>query len=149
MEEAPAEKNKGGRPLKFKTVEELDKKIDAYFESCWEQKIDMFGNPIFQKNRAGEKDYDKPVMVQVRPYTMTGLAVELNTDRKTLLNYKNNMRYFPSIKRALQKCQAYAESSLFVGKNPSGAIFNLKNNYEDWEDKQIKKHEGKLIILDE
>ena len=49
-----------GRPLKYKTAEELDKAIEQYYADC-------------QK--------------QMRPYTMSGLAVALGIDRKTLLNY--------------------------------------------------------------
>ena len=51
-------------------------------------------------------------------------------------------------------CQQYAEESLFIGKNPTGAIFNLKNNYE-WKDKNEtdlttdgKKIEGLVIVKD-
>lgn len=71
-------KNKGGRPLKFKTVKDLEEKINAYFKSCWSQKIDMFGNPVFMKDKSGKKTTE-PVMVQTKPYTVTGLAVFLST----------------------------------------------------------------------
>lgn len=128
----PEDKNKSGRPLKFKTPEELQAKIDEYYKSCWEQKIDMFGNPVFEKDRNGQKT-EKPVMVQFKPYTITGLAVFLDTSRETLINYEQKDGFFDTIKAAKEKCHAYAEESLFVGKNPSGAIFNLKNNY-GWKD---------------
>lgn len=128
------EKNdKVGRPLKFQTKEELQEKIDAYYKSCWTQKIDMFGNPIFEKDKNGNKT-DKPVLIQFKPYTITGLAVFLDTSRETLINYQEREEFFDAIKRAKEKCHAFAEESLFVGKNPSGAIFNLKNNY-GWKDK--------------
>lgn len=123
----------GGRPLKFESVEILQKKIDDYFKSCWTQKIDMFGNPIFIKDSKGNKTED-PVMVQSIPYTITGLALALDTSRETLLNYEEKNEYFDTIKKAKERCHNYAENSLYTGKNPTGAIFNLKNNY-GWKDK--------------
>jgi hypothetical protein len=126
--------NKGGRPLKFKSVEDLQKKIDRYFRSCWTQKLDMFGNPLFIKNKNGKKT-NRRLLVQFKPYTITGLAVALDTDRATLIHYEAKQRFFNTIKSAKERCQQYAEESLFIGKNPAGAIFNLKNNYGDWKDK--------------
>lgn len=134
-------KIKDGRPAKFKSVDELQEKIDKYFESCWSQKLDMFGNPIFVKDEKGKKT-DEKVMVQTRPYTITGLAVALDTSRETLINYEKNEDFFDTIKRAKERCHSYAEESLFIGKNPSGAIFNLKNNY-GWEDKSAVDHTTK------
>jgi hypothetical protein len=98
-----------GRPLKFESVEQLQEKINAYFVECDE------------KNE---------------PYTITGLAVFLDCDRDTLLNYeKKSEDFFGTIKRAKDKCLAYAEKSLWQVKNPAGIIFNLKANY-GWQDTQ-------------
>jgi hypothetical protein len=146
-------KNKGGRPLKFQSVEELQAKIDQYFKSCWRQKIDMWGNPIFAKDKDGKKT-DEPVMVQFIPYTITGLAVALDTYRDVLLDYESgkyddpekaddlNDQFSNTIKRAKERCHGYAEESLFIGKNPTGAIFNLKNNY-GWQDKTVVETDPK------
>jgi DNA-binding XRE family transcriptional regulator len=98
-----------GRPLIFKSVEELDEAILGYFEKC-------------------EKTN--------KPLTLAGLANALDVDRKTLLNYSHNEEFFPSIKKAKSLCEQYAEEMLFQGRNVAGVIFNLKNNYEDWKDKQ-------------
>lgn len=97
-----------GRPLKFKSVEELQDKIDKYFTMC--------------------DDKDKP-------YTISGLAVALDTSRQTLINYEDKEQYFDTIKRAKQKIEAYAEELLCKGGNAAGVIFSLKNNYK-WVDKQ-------------
>lgn len=88
--------DKGGRPLKFKTVEELEKQIDAYFASLYDYARDMWGN------RLKDKDYQKPadgsddnnpyagwVMKKVKVATVTGLAVYLDTTRETLMNYES------------------------------------------------------------
>lgn len=140
-------KNNGGRPLKFKTVEELQKRIEEYFNSCWTQKVDMFGNKLYAKEKGGKKNQKKPIMIQNKPYTITGLAVSIGTSRKVLLSYEAKNRFSNTIKRAKEMCHAYAEESLFIGKNPSGAIFNLKNNY-NWKDKTEVEHKSKIIILD-
>ncbi|BDF57503.1 hypothetical protein CE91St36_03200 [Christensenellaceae bacterium] len=100
------EDNKGGRPLKFKSAKDLEKKIGEYFDRC-----------------------EKKGM----PFTMSGLANGLDVDRKTLLNYGEREEFFPTIKRARQKVEQWWEERL---ANPAatGAIFNLKNNF-DWKDK--------------
>lgn len=99
--------NKVGRPLKFKTNEELEKAIAEYFEYC-------------------EKSS--------KPMTMSGLAVGLGVNRQTLLNYSKDEEFFGTIKKAKAVCERYAEEYLFSGKHVAGAIFNLKNNYS-WKDK--------------
>ena len=97
-----------GCPLKFKTAKELEDKIQAYFTDC---------------------------EVKGRPYTISGLALALGVDRKTIVNYSHKEEFFPTIKAARAKCENYAEEQLFIGKNTAGVIFNLKNNYS-WRDQQ-------------
>jgi hypothetical protein len=100
---------KCGRPPKFKTVEELECLISDYFK---------------------KKDEEK------KPYTITGLANALDTTRETLLDYENRDGEFSyTIKKAKSKVEEYVEDYLFTGKNQTGAIFNLKNNYKGWKDK--------------
>lgn len=101
-------KNKGGRPLKFKTVKELQEKIDAYFEDC-------------DKND--------------RPLTITGLALALDTTRDILIAYEERDGFSNAIKKAKQRCQAFAEEQLFTNRNTAGVIFNMVNNY-GWRNKQ-------------
>lgn len=136
-----------GRPPKYKNVKELELLIEAYFRSCWEQKIDMFGNPIFLKDKSGKKT-DSPVMVQKEPYTVTGLARAIGMSRQLLIDYEKKDQFLDTIKRAKQMCEEYAERSLYVGKNPTGAIFNLKNNWK-WKDKTETEHSGNLTWVEE
>lgn len=117
-----------GRPPKYKTAEEIQLKIDKYFQSCWRKKLDMYGNAI------KDKDTGEYVLEQFKPYTITGMAVYLGITRDTLIEYENKEELTDTIKGAKERCHAYAEESLFIGKNPTGAIFNLKNNY-GWKDK--------------
>lgn len=115
------EKRKVGRPLKFGSVEEMQEKIDAYFEEC---------------------------DVKEDPYTITGLALALDTSRETLLDYEDKDEFSDTVKKAKLKCENYAEKFLFKGKNVVGSIFNLKNNYKRWVDKQeIVKTEAPTIQI--
>lgn len=113
-------KHAGGRPPKYKTKEEMQKKIDKYFAEC-------------------DKERD--------PYTVTGLAMALDIDRRTLLNYSEKDEFFPTIKKAKLRVENYLEKRLIKDSSTTGIIFNLKNNY-DWKDKQEIEHSGKLKLED-
>ena len=128
MKSKSVEKHSGGRPPKFRTEQELQLKIEEYFKSCWTQKINKFGDPIFLRDKRG-KQTDIAVLIQNKPYTITGLALFLDTSRDVLIDYEAKPRFSNTIKRAKQRCLAYTEAYLFTGKNPRGAIFNLKNNW--------------------
>lgn len=156
-------KEKRGRPLKFESVEVLQEKILAYFESCYDFKRDMFGNRIHDKDNP---DYRKPkkgdkgnvifIREQVKPFTITGLAVYLDTTRDVLLDYESgkyddpekseeeNKLYSHTIKRAKQQIYAFAEEALYSGKQAAGPIFNLKNNW-GWVDQRDFTSGGRPI----
>lgn len=116
-----------GRPKKYQNVAELQKLIDLYFESCFTDKSikDKDGNNIGVER------------VQIRPFTITGLCLALDTSREGLLNYQNdksNEKFFDTVTRAKLKCHNYAEELAMTSRNPTGVIFNLRNNY-GWKDK--------------
>jgi hypothetical protein len=92
-----------GRPLKFKTVEELTQKIEAYFNA-----------------------------VPSPEWTITGLALALDTYRQTLLNYEEKDEFMDTIKRAKLMVENSYEIDL-KKHGRSGTIFALKNF--DWKDK--------------
>jgi len=120
----------GGRPLKFKDKKELQKKVDEYFDVyCWEETV------IPEKfNKKGEVTREEEtIRKQVKPYTITGLAVYLDTSRETLMNYEKSEEFFDTIKKAKEKIHNYTEEKLF-SNNVAGVIFNLKNNW-GWKDK--------------
>lgn len=124
-------KNKGGRPFKFTDPDKLDMQIEEFFNDCKDNK---------------------------RIPTVTGLAVYLDTDRLTLLNYENcldnpayekldydvKVRLTNSIKRAKQRVESEYEQALFNKNSAVGAIFTLKNNYK-WVDKQEIEQTNKTI----
>jgi len=95
-----------GRHKIYTSVKKIEEDIEKYFANC-----DEFG----------------------RPYTMSGLAYALNMDRRSLLNYSKDEKFFPTIKRAKQKIEQQLEENLYRLGNNSGVIFNLKNNF-NWRD---------------
>ncbi|MBQ7139980.1 MAG: hypothetical protein IJO32_00580 [Bacilli bacterium] len=114
--------NEVGRPRKYSNVEELQYMIDEYFECC-------------NQNH--------------RPYTITGLALWLDMDRKGLLRYEKDYEdeFCHTIKRAKERVQEYVECCLFKKGITAGVIFNLKNNF-GWEDAEVVEHKGAQPIID-
>ncbi len=108
-----------GRPKKFDSVSEMQKKIDEYFES---------------RDKAG------------LGYTITGLALGLGMTRETLLQYEKNSEFSDAIKKAKTKIEESLEQRLLDGKNVVGVIFNLKNNF-GWKDQQQVEHSGAVDIV--
>lgn len=96
------------RPLKYKTVQELEAAIDDYFE-----------------RRHG---------VAVPP-TVAGLALWLGfEDRQSIYDYKDRPAFSCTIKKAIMRIEEFAETQLLSGEGSStGAIFWLKNH--GWKDK--------------
>ncbi len=88
-----------GRPLKFKTVQELEKALDKYFDKC-------------------------------RVPTVEGMALALDVDRKTLLNYGKREEYFPTIRRSRQRVAAFLNEGMLLNElHAQGTMFNLRNNF--------------------
>lgn len=150
-----AEVNKNlGRPLKFQSVKDLQKKIDNYFKECdphfkvvteWVEARDSSGS--LKKDKNGLNYYVKVthrIKTEQVHYTISGLALALDSDRHTLLDYEMGKHYgeqmteeqqadfSTTIKRAKEKIAAYVEQQLHT-TTPTGAIFNLKANY-GWRD---------------
>lgn len=105
-----------GKPPVFNSVEELEKLIDDYFNYCTEH-----------------NEY----------FTMSGLALFIGIDRKTLNNYSHKDAYFPTIKRAKEIVEHSMEQLLLTKDKPTGIIFSMKNNF-GWVDKQEISQDIKL-----
>jgi hypothetical protein len=118
--EPPESKHPGGRPPLWKSPRQLEAKIEKYRKKCDEES---------------------------KPFTMSGLAVALGCDRKTLVNYSNKDEFLPTIKRARTYAEAWLESMLLSGKPPIGAIFVAKNNF-GWKDKSEIEVEQKFMMID-
>lgn len=108
MAEEVKQKAKRGRPLIFKSSQELSGKIDNFFE-----------------------EYE----AKGKALTMIALANYLGCDKSTLLDYANKSDEFSfAIKKAKDRCEEYVVERLFNKFSP-GAIFEAKNNY-GYTDKQ-------------
>ena len=60
-----------GRPPKYKSKEEIEEKIDAYFKECEGEILkDEKGKTVFNK-------FGNPVIINQKPPTVTGLALAL------------------------------------------------------------------------
>lgn len=130
--------NSGGKNnLKFKSLEELQTKIDAYFDSCYE--IDENGKKI-----------------QIEPFTITGLALALDTSREVLMDIQNRVsegyseEFSDAVIRAKLRCHNYAEKQLFTAKSAQGAIFALKNyGWKDTSNIEVTGADGGPLMLNQ
>lgn len=106
-------KNPVGRPLKFKTPQEITDKADKYFMEC-----EATGRPI----------------------TVTGLCIALDTFRDVLMQYEDERgpEFTNAVKSAKVRCERYAEEQIYIGKSAAGGIFSLKNF--GWRDMQHLDH---------
>ncbi len=152
------EKHAGGRPLKFASVGELERKIKAYFKYCdpHVETVQVLEYPMIEdrKGRMVEDKLAEPKVVKrkrvsaQRPYTVTGLAAFLGTTRQTLLDYESRGEFSDAIKAAKVKIESFAEESLYTNKaSVAGTIFSLANNF-GWKNKveQENSGESKLVI---
>ena len=123
--------NKVGRPPMYNTAEEIQEKIDAYFEECKGKILtDDDGNVVRDK-------YYMPVIIDARPPTITGLALALGfNSRQALLNYQSRPEFNDTITRAKAKVEQYAEERLFDKDGANGAKFSLANNFNGWKEKR-------------
>ena len=110
------------RPKLYNSVEQMEKDIEKYFVECDQKE---------------------------KPYTMSGLAYALDMDRKSLLNYSKDEKFFPTIKKAKEKVEQQLEENALMGKaNSTFTIFNLKNNFY-WKDTVEVNNTNELSKLDE
>lgn len=121
-------KHAGGRPLTFKSVEELQAKIDEYFDYCDNRTREVYNEKL-----------GTITIISPAPYTMSGLSRRLGIERQTLVNYSNKEEFFDTIREARQKVQEDIEIRMMETKNEKGAMFNLTNNF-GWRAKQEIDH---------
>lgn len=148
--------NKGGRPAFYKTPEELQEKIDEYFEVQCADEI------MLDSNNATIVDVKGRPVIHYNPPTLSGLALFLGfVDRCSLYDYRDRkcekkteetdcmhekrleitQEFSHTIKKALARIEDYAEKQLHIG-NSTGAIFWLKNR--GWKDKTEVETSGEI-----
>jgi hypothetical protein len=99
------------RPLKWKTPEEVETLANEYLEKT-----------------------------PIEEWTITGLALSLDTTRQTLVNYEDRDEFLDAIKRIKTKIE-YSYELALRKHGRSGDIFGLKNF--GWSDKQEIDHTTK------
>lgn len=104
-----------GRPLKYKTPEELQQAIDSYFAQCDDK----------------------------NPPLISGLAYHLEMTTESLRNYQERDEFFAIVKRAKQRVEIAVEKNLH-GSACTGSIFWLKNNagYRDKTEQELTGADG-------
>lgn len=132
------------RPLKYKTVAELQAAIDQYFEDCRGRPLlDADGAPLLDK-------YGNPVITGTHPPTVTGLAYALGfTSRQALLNYQGKKQFVDTITRAKLYIETYTEERLFDRDGVNGAKFSLANNFKGWRERPEQDPAEGVTILDD
>ena len=118
-----------GRPPKYSNADELSVKIDEYFIFVQGEKI----TKQVLDPKTGELNEVDVWIRHPERITVTGLALFLGfADRQSLQDYKAKKQFSFPIKRAMTRIEQEYENQLFE-RNPSGAIFALKNF--GWRDK--------------
>lgn len=125
------------RRLRYETPEELQKAVDAYFDSC-------FGPTYYRGQQVLDANGD-PVMTQIEPFTVTGLARHLHITTVTLYKYEAHAKaglipqeYADIVIDAKLRIQEYAEKRLYDRDGSSGARFVLEAGF-GWMTKKEKK----------
>ena len=129
-----------GRPLKYKTAEEMQAGIDEYFELCQPK-------PMTDDEGFILKDKSGNPVIELNPPTITGLALHLGFEsRQSLYEYEQRKEFTYTLRRARMKCENWLERNGLSGNTPpTMAIFALKNY--GWSDKQEIEHSGKQEII--
>ena len=121
-----------GRPLKYKTAEEMQKGIDEYFELCQPKLMtDAEGKVVLSTKGT-------PI-IELNPPTITGLALHLGfCNRSAMYDYELRGEFCNTVKTARTKCENWVETNGLQGNTPPAmAIFALKNY--GWTDKPEKQ----------
>lgn len=110
----------GGRPKKFKSVEDIDERV---------------------------KDYKKYIKDENSVPTMAGLAYYLEIDRQTLYNYAKNEEFFDTIKKYRDWVLMKIEENCAI-RGHGGSIFLAKNyGYTDRQEVNVNTVEDDPITL--
>lgn len=138
-----ATQNKGGRPPKYKSPEEMQARINYYFDEY------CIGRPYVDAN--GEQVFDKygfPVFVDTHRPSVTGLARVLGFEsRQSLLNYQGRKEFRKIIMSAKMRIEEHYEELSQTKDGANGAIFNLRNSFKNWDADKPKPEESKAPAI--
>lgn len=132
----------GGAPRKWKSVKAMQEAIDAYFESCK-------GTPLMIDGNVATDKYGRPIILDEKPPTVTGLALSLGfTGRQALIDYQGRPEFADTVTRAKSRCEEYAESRLYDKDGANGAKFSLGCNF-GWRatEEKTETAAGGIVLL--
>lgn len=108
-------RNPVGRPPKYKSVEEIQGKIDAYFTACK-------GHPLMNPD-TGEPFQDKyglPIIVDAKPPTVSGLALALGFScRRDLNAYQGKRNFAPRLRARRPSAKHTPKNACLTGTAPT------------------------------
>lgn len=130
---------RGPKPM-YENVEDMQKKIDAYFQECKGTILsDEAGKPVLRNGT--------PIYVGRRPPTMTGLAMALGfATRKSIFDYRKKGEFELTLTVARSRVEMYAEERLFDRDSVQGAKFSLLHNF-GWSAGTKQKESGTGSIV--
>ena len=134
--------NPVGRPLKYKTPEEMQEIINLYFLAC---KLNQTNDDAFKEGLDKQSLRIVEDIEDIVP-TISGLAYALDMSTESLRNYEQKDEFFATVKRAKQRVEMSLEQRL-AGNAVTGAIFSLKNNF-GWKEKTEQALSGALGVVD-
>ena len=134
------------RKPKYESVEQIERLIEAYFESCKGEILrDKDGDIVFN-----QKD-GTPVWVNRKPPTIPGLALALGfSSRQSLYNYKARKEFMDTISRAQTRVEQYTAEKLFDRDSQRGAQFALEYGFRykrdaEGEKRRLTRNEEALL----
>lgn len=131
----------GGAPRKWKSVKAMQEAIDAYFKKCE-------GEPLIVDGSVAVDKYGVPIIINVKPPTVTGLALALGfTGRQALLDYQARPEFADTVKRAKSRCEEYAEARLYDKDGANGAKFSLGCNFGWREATEMKINADPVKVI--
>lgn len=113
------------RPLKFQSVEELELKIQGFFDLI-------------------KKGEEEPSVI--------GLACHLDVHKQTLLNYQDKPEFEPTIDRAKSLIEKMFTARALKGEIPPAIFIFVSKNHYEYKDTQDFNHGGQPgnpVILDD
>lgn len=142
-----------GQKRRFVSPEHLQCMVNEYFESCNGPLLDRYGNLVYDKE-------GQLVKTQVKPWTVSGLALYLGVTTVALKQYRlgridtflDEMRaqtddvltFSRVLMQAKQKIESYAEQRLYDRDGSQGARFVLDNAF-NWVSRKEQAEIDKMI----
>ena len=127
-----------GQYRKYRTPKDLERHINRYFEKCMTALRDKEGNVVYDSQ-------GNEVMVQSKPFTISGMASFLGITTGTLRTYHIKAKaglidpeYARVIIMARQKIEEFAESQLYTKDGSRGGEFVLRAGF-GWQTKSERK----------